>query len=170
MMPMTMSSDSEDNPAAREAAAIFDVVLDPARRERTVSPAQIEADGGLTVDETRLVVLNFGLPAPDPQEPYFTAAEAHVLVRFGSLREIWPPEVYLQIVRVYGQALAHIAQTEVNLFRLYIETNLRSVSGGSARAGEAVQEAFGELLPLADPMLLGVHRRRVEHELTQVAV
>jgi len=165
-----MSSGSADNHAAAEAAAIFDVVLDPARAERTVSAAQIEADGGLTVDETRLVVLNFGLPAPDPQEPYFTAAEAEVLVRFGVLREIWPPEVYLQIVRVYGQALAHIARTEINLFRLHIEPNLRSASGGPMRARQAVQEAFGELLPLADPLLLGVHRRRVEHELTQAVV
>jgi adenylate cyclase len=114
--------------------------------------------------------LNFGLPAPDPQEPYFTAAEADVLVRFGSLREIWPPAVYLQIVRVYGQALAHIAQTEINLFRLYVEPNLRSASGGPVRGRQAVQQAFGELLPLADPMLLGVHRRRVEHELAQAAV
>jgi adenylate cyclase len=169
-MILMMSNGSDDSRALTEAAAIFDPVLEPARSERTVSPAQIEAEGGLTVDETRLVVLNLGLPAPDPQEPYFTAAEADALVRFGSLREIWPPAVYLQIARVYGQALAHIAQTEINLFRLYIEPNLRSVSGGSARAREAVQEAFGKLLPLADPILLGVHRRRVEHELTQVAV
>jgi adenylate cyclase len=169
MMP-TMSSDREDNPAPAEAGAIFDGVLDPARGERTVSPAQIEADGGLTVDEIRLVVLNFGLPAPHPQEAYFTAAEADVLLQFGLLREIWPPEVYLQIVRVYGQALAHIARTELNLFRLYVEPNLRSASGGPVRARQAVQQAFAELLPLADPMLLGVHRRRVEHEVTQAVV
>jgi adenylate cyclase len=165
-----MASYGGDNRDAAEAAGIFDVVLDPTRGERTVSPRQIEADGGLTVEETRLVVLNFGLPAPDPDEPYFTAAEAHVLVRFGALREFWPAQVYLQIVRVYGQALAHIAQTEINVFRLYIEPKLRSESGGPARARRAVQEAFGELLPLADPMLLGVHRRRVEHELTQAVV
>lgn len=122
------------------------------------------------VEETRLVVLNFGLRAPDPEEPYFTAAEAHVLVRFGALREIWPAEVYLQIVRVYGQALAHIAQAEINAFRLYIEPRLRSAGGSPERARQAVQEAFGELLPLADPMLLGVHRRRLEHELTQAVV
>jgi adenylate cyclase len=165
-----VSSRSEDDRAAAEAAAIFDAVLDPARGERTVSPAQIEANGGLTVDETRLVVLNFGLRAPDPHEAYFTAAEADVLVHFGLLREIWPPEIYLQIVRVYGQALAHIARTEVNLFRLYVEPNLRSASGGPVRAREVVQQVFGELLPLADPMLLGVHRRRVEHEVTQAVV
>jgi adenylate cyclase len=165
-----MSSDDGDDRAAAEAAAIFDAVLDPARGDRTVSPAQIEADGGLTVGETRLVVLNFGLPAPGPHEAYFTAAEADVLVQFGVLREIWPPEVYLQIVRVYGQALAHIARTEINLFRLYVEPQLRRASGDPARGRQAVQQAFGELLPLADPMLLGVHRRRIEHELTQAAV
>ena len=166
-----MSSGSEDDRAAADAAAIFDSVLDPERGKRTISPVQIEADGGLTVDETRLVVLNFGLPAPDPQEAYFTAAEADVLVHFGRLREIWPPEVYLQIVRVYGQALAHIARTEVNLFRLHVERKLRSASAGPVDdAEQTVQKAFGELLPLADPMLLGVHRRRVEHEVTQAVV
>ena len=138
-----MSSGAEDHGAAAEAAAIFDAALDPVRGERTVSPAQIEADGGLTVDETRLVVLNFGLPAPDPQEAYFTVAEADVLVHFGLLREIWPPEVYLQIVRVYGQALAHIARTEVNLFRLYVEPKLRSAGGGPVSAQQAVQQALG---------------------------
>jgi adenylate cyclase len=165
-----MSSKAPDDSLEAAAAAIFDAVLDPARGERTVTPAEIEADGGLTVDETRLVVLNFGLRSPDPQEPYFTAGEADVLVRFGSLREVWPPEIYLQVARVYGQALAHIARTEVNLFRLFVEPNLRSASGGPVRGREAVQGAFGELLPLADPLLLGVHRRRVEHELTQAAV
>lgn len=150
--------------------AIFDAVLDPARGERTVSPSEIEADGGLSVGETQLVALGFGLRAPAPDEPFFTAAEAAVLKRFGELREIWPPEVYLQIVRVYGQALAHIAQTEVHLFRLHVEPELRAASGGMLGALGAVREAFGQLLPLADPMLLGVHRRRVEHELAQAAV
>lgn len=150
--------------------AIFDVVLDPERDERTVSAAEIEADGGLQVGETQLVALGFGLRVPAPDEPFFTEAEAAVLERFGELREIWPPEVYLQIVRVYGQALAHIAQTEIHLFRLHVEPELRAASGGMLGALPAVREAFGQLLPLADPMLLGVHRRRVEHELAQAAV
>ncbi len=150
--------------------AIFEAVLDPARGERTVSPSQIEADGGLRVDETQLMALTFGLRAPEPDEPYFTPAEAAVLERFGELREIWPPEVYLQVARVYGQALAHIAQTEIQVFRLYVEPKLRAAGGGVLPALPAVHEAFGQLLPLADPMLLGVHRRRVEHEVAQAAV
>ncbi len=150
--------------------SIFDTVLDPAREERTVSPSEIEADGGLSVAETQIVALGFGLPAPDADEPFFTAAEASVLKRFGELREIWPPEVYLQIVRVYGQALAHIAQTEVHLFRLHVEPQLRAANVEMPGALLAIREAFGQLLPLADPMLLGVHRRRVEYELAQAAV
>lgn len=171
-MMWAMSSDGETGTARAlgTAAEIFDAVLAPARGERTISPAQIEADGGLTVPETRLIMLNFGLRAPDPKEPYFTPSEAAVLVRFGSLREIWPPEIYLQLSRVYGQALAHIAQTEVQLFRLYVEPNIRSASPGPMTGRQEVEEAFGDLLPLADPMLLGVHRRRVEHEVAQEMV
>jgi hypothetical protein len=49
-----MSHGSEDDRASAETAAIFDAVLNPARAERTVSPVQIEAEGGLTVDETAI--------------------------------------------------------------------------------------------------------------------
>lgn len=150
--------------------AIFEAVLDPIRNRRTVSATQIEADGGLEVDEIRLIMLTFGLRAPDPDEPYFTPEEAEVMRRFGELREIWPPEVYLQVTRVYGQALAHIAQTEIHAFRLHVEPRLRAEAGSAMPALAAVHSAFGRLLPLADPMLLGVHRRRVEHELAQEAV
>lgn len=150
--------------------AIFEAVLDPIRNRRTVSAAQIEAEGGLGVDEIRLMMLTFGLRSPEPDEPYFTPEEAEVMRRFGELRDVWPPEVYLQVTRVYGQALAHIAQTEVHGFRLHVEPRLRAEADGTLPALAAVHSAFGQLLPLADPMLLGVHRRRVEHELAQEAV
>lgn len=150
--------------------AIFEPVLGPVRAERTVSPSEIEADGGLQVAETQLMALNFGLPAPEPDEPFFTPEEAWALKRVGQLRELWPPEVYLQIARVYGQALARVAEAEVHAFRNRVEARLKAESGGTLGALPAVHEAFGELLPLADPLLLGVHRRRVEHEIAQAAV
>ena len=150
--------------------AIFEAVLDPARSERTVSARQIESDGGLTVPELQLLALTFGLRVPEPDEPFFTDEEAAVYVRFDRLREIWPPEIYLQIARVYGQALAHIARAEIHAFRLFVEPGLRKAAGDELAGLPAVHEAFGELLPLADPILLGVHRRRVEHEVAQAAV
>ena len=149
--------------------AIFEPVLDPARAERTVTARQIEERGGLTIGETQVVALSFGLSVPEPDEPYFTPAEAHALQRFGELREIWPPEVYLQIVRLYGQSLGRIAETEANLFRLHVARPLRDKSD-LPRALPAVHEALSQLLPLADPLLLGVHRRHVEHAFAQAAV
>ncbi len=150
--------------------AIFDPVLDPARERRTVSPAEIEAQGGLSVAESQLMALSFGLRAPEPDEPYFAEEEAAALRRIGELREIWPPEVYLRVARVYGDALARLAEAEFNAFRHEVEPKLRAASGGSLRALPAIHEAFSQLLPLTDPLILGVHRRRIELETAQAAV
>lgn len=149
--------------------AIFDPVLDPARAERTVTARQIEERGGLTVTETQLVALSFGLPVPAPDEPYFHPDEALALQRFGELREIWRPEVYLQIVRLYGQLLGRIAETEANLFRMHVANPLHE-AGDRATTLPMVHDALSRLLPMADPLLLGVHRRRIEHAFAQAAV
>jgi adenylate cyclase len=53
---------------------------------------------------------------------------------------------------VCGQALAHVAQTEVQLFRLYADSE---------------PAVLDRLTPLVDPMLQGVHQRWLEHELAQ---
>src|SRR5205807_2007080 len=44
--------------------AIFDAVLDPERAQRTVTPAEIEARGGLPVAEIQLLMQTAGLPPP----------------------------------------------------------------------------------------------------------
>lgn len=150
--------------------AIFEPVLDPARERRTVSPREIEEQGGLSTAETQVMALTFGLPAPEPDEPYFTPEEGKALRRIGELREIWPPDVYLRVARVYGQALARIAEIEVEAFRHDVVPKLRADSGGALPALPAIHEAFGQLLPLADPLILGVHRRRLELETKQAAV
>ena len=135
-----------------------------------MSAFEIEAQGGLSTAETQLIALNFGLRAPEGDEPYFTPEEAKALKRIGELREIWPPDVYLRVARVYGQALARVAEVEMDAFRHDVEPQLRAASGGSLPALPAIHEAFGQLLPLADPLILGVHRRRIELETAQAAV
>ncbi len=106
--------------------AIFDPVLDSARERRTVSASEIEAQGGLSTAETQLIALNFGLRAPEADEPYFTPEEASALQRIGELREIWPPDVYLRVARVYGQALGRVAEVEMDAFRHDVEPKLRA--------------------------------------------
>jgi adenylate cyclase len=134
--------------------AIFDEVLDPARSERTMSAREVEARGGLTVAETREMMRAYGLPAPDPDEPFLSPEEADAFTELGQLHELWPPDVRQEVTRVYGRALTRIAQTEVHLFR--------------SRA--AIRQALVHLLPLIDPLLVGFHRRKLEQELTQAAV
>lgn len=150
--------------------AVFGPVLDLARLKRTVSPKQIAERGGPPVEEVVAVIRAFGFPAEEPDRPFFTEEEAKVFVALAELGELWPAEVRLQVSRVYGQALARIAETETYLFRSWTERTARAGAKDPTEAVMEVRRVLERLLPLADPMLLGVHRRWVEYELSQMAV
>ena len=154
----------------RLADAIFDAVLDPERARRTVSPRGIEARGGPPADEVGLIMQAAGLPAPGRDELAFTEEEAQMFVEVGAVRELWPPELTLQIARVSGRALGRIAHTQVQLFRHHVEPRLRAQSGDSVAALPQAHAAFEQLLPLAAPFLVALHRRLFERELADVAV
>jgi class 3 adenylate cyclase len=150
--------------------AIFEAVVLPWAAERTVSAADVEAAGGLAAAEVQTLIAAFGMPAPEAAQPALTPAEAHVFVELERLRDVWPPELAIQIGRIYGRLLARIAQASVQLFRVYVERRLRAEGGDSLATAEAIQQAFASLVPLADPLLIGVYRRWVEYELAQEAV
>ena len=150
-------------------SAVFEPLLLRERLGRTITPEEIAAEGGLSVEETGDVMLAFGFPPPAADEPAFTPDEAHVFVELGRLRAIWPHELRVQLARLYGRTLARVADAEVQAFRRYSMPLLsHQVEDRVAELG-AVQSAFEELLPLADPLLVGIHRRWIEHELGQVA-
>jgi adenylate cyclase len=150
--------------------AIFEAVLMPSQAERTVSAAEIERRGGLSVGELQAFIAAFGLPAPPAEQPAFTTEEALVFVELGRLEDIWPTELDLRLGRAWGPLLARVAQTAVQLFRQHVEPRLRAEDPDGLAGLRAVQSAFERLLPLADPVLLGVYRRWIEHELAQAAV
>lgn len=143
---------------------VFEPILEPERARRTVSPRAIEQAGGLPADDVIAAIKGFGLSVESADEPWFTEDEARVFIALAELGALWPRDTYLQVSRVYGQALATIARAEVqsairNLEDLAAERSLRELRDG--------MEA---LLPLADPILSGVHRRWIEHELAQASV
>jgi adenylate cyclase len=150
--------------------AIFDEILMPAIAERTVSAKEIEERGGIPVRQNLEVMQAFGLPKPGAKEPYFTPKEADALVEIGRIGDLWPEDVMIQVSRVYGRLLARIAQTEIQLFRLHVERRLLAEGEDKLSALKQVQDAFARLLPVSEPILVGVHRRWVEHELAQAAV
>ena len=81
-----------------------------------------------------------------------------------------PLVAMLQLVRVYGQALAQVADAEVRLFHLYVhEPLMRSGATGVEMADEMLSLSR-ELLPLASPVMDHVHQRYLQHFIEQDVV
>jgi adenylate cyclase len=76
----------------------------------------------------------------------------------------------LQLIRVYGQAMAQVADAEVRLFHLYVhEPLMRSGATGIEMADEMLA-ITRELLPLASPVMDQVHQRYLQHFVEQDVV
>jgi adenylate cyclase len=81
-----------------------------------------------------------------------------------------PLVAMLQLVRVYGQAMAQVADAEVRLFHLYVhEPLMRSGATGMEMADEMLAIA-GETLPLASPVMDQVHQRYLQYFVEQDVV
>ena len=82
----------------------------------------------------------------------------------------FPLVALLQLVRVYGQAMARIADAEVRLFHLYVhEPLLRSGTTGVETA-EQMHAMSRQVLPLAGPVLDGIHQRYLQFFMEQDVV
>jgi adenylate cyclase len=79
----------------------------------------------------------------------------------------FPLVAFLQLVRVYGQALAQIADAEVRLFHLYVHEPLIRDGIPGLEIAEEMQSLARELLPLASPMMDHVHNRYLQHFVEQ---
>jgi adenylate cyclase len=82
----------------------------------------------------------------------------------------FPLVALLQLVRVYGQAMARIADAEVRLFHLYVhEPLLRSGSTGVETAAQ-MHAMSRRVLPLAGPVLDQIHQRYLQFFMEQDVV
>ena len=81
-----------------------------------------------------------------------------------------PLVAFLQLVRVYGQALAHIADAEVKLFHLYVHEPMIRDGAPVLDIAEELSDLASELLPLAGPIMDAVHQRLLQHFLEQDVV
>src|SRR3954469_13127161 len=81
-----------------------------------------------------------------------------------------PLVAFLQLVRVCGQALAQIADAEVNLFPLSVQEPMIREGAPVLEIAEELSDLASELLPLAGPIMDGVHQRLLRHFLEQDVV
>jgi adenylate cyclase len=76
----------------------------------------------------------------------------------------------LQLVRVYSQAMARVADAEVRLFHLYVHEPLLRSGVTGVETAEQMHALSREVLPLAGPVLDQVHQRYLQHFVEQDVV
>ena len=82
----------------------------------------------------------------------------------------FPLVAFLQLCRVYGQALSQIADAEVRLFHLYVHEPLIREGVPGLQMAEEMENLAQDLLPLASPMMDYVHQRFLQHFVEQDVV
>jgi adenylate cyclase len=70
-----------------------------------------------------------------------------------------PLVAFLQLARVYGQALAQVAEAEVRLLHLYVHEPLMREGIPSVEVAEQMEGLARELLPFVVPLMSFVHTR-----------
>ena len=82
----------------------------------------------------------------------------------------FPLAAVLQLVRVYGQAMARVADAEVRLFHLYVHEPLMRSGSTGVETAEQMQAISRQVLPLAGPILDQIHQRYLQFFVEQDVV
>jgi adenylate cyclase len=82
----------------------------------------------------------------------------------------FPLVAFLQLCRVYGQAISQIADAEVRLFHLYVHEPLIREGVPGLQMAEEMKDLARDLLPLASPTMDYVHQRFLQHFVEQDVV
>ena len=78
-----------------------------------------------------------------------------------------PSVAFLQLARVYGQAVAQIAEAEVRLIHLYVHEPLMREGMPNVEIAEEMEGMARELIPFVVPLLRYVHDRLLGHFVEQ---
>ncbi len=79
----------------------------------------------------------------------------------------FPMAAFLQLMRVYGQVIAQIADTEVRLVHLYVHEPLVRAGVPSVEIAEEMESLTREVLPFAAPFMNYLHGRLLAHFVEQ---
>jgi adenylate cyclase len=112
---------------------------------------------------------SLGLPATALDEP--TKEDVEALQYVAAILDAgFPLVAFLQLCRVYGQALSQIADAEVRLFHLYVHEPLIREGVPGMEMAEEMEGLASDLLPFASPMMDYVHQRFLQHFVEQDVV
>ncbi|CAA9519431.1 MAG: Adenylate cyclase [uncultured Solirubrobacteraceae bacterium] len=134
--------------------------------EPTHTLEEAVADTGLEAALIERILSTLGLPAGAVDRISESEIE---LLRYSAAVLVagLPLIAFLQLVRVYGQALAQMADAEVRLFHMYVHEPLMREGVPGVQMAEEMQDLAARLLPLTSPMMDLVHRRLLAHFVDQ---
>jgi adenylate cyclase len=124
---------------------------------------------GLTPELIERIFVALGLSALAVEA--ISDEDLEMLKYVADVLEAGLPEVaFIQIARVYGQALAQIAETEVRLFRMYIHEPLMHEGVSGREIGEQMDGIARELVPFTAPLMNFVHGRFLAYFVEQEVI
>ena len=151
----------------RLAYAFVEDTFPPVGDRHTLSEAA--AASGLEPALIERFWTSMGLPAADLDRLLDEDVEA---LRYGAsvLAAGFPLVAFLQLCRVYGQALAQIADAEIRLFHIYVHEPLMREELPGIAIAEEMENLARDLLPLASPLMDYAHLRFLQHYIEQDVV
>jgi adenylate cyclase len=157
----------EASKQGRLAYGFVEELFPTGREVRTLEDAAEET--GLEPALIERFISTIGLPAQTLEQ--LTDEDVHALQYIAAiLASGFPLVAFLQICRVYGQALAQIADAEVRLFHIYVHEPLIREGVPGLEMAEEMEHLARDLLPLASPLMDYVHQRFLQHYIEQDVV
>jgi adenylate cyclase len=151
----------------RLAYAYIEALFADQRAEYTLRDASSET--GLEPGLIERFWTSIGLPAAELESLSEDEVEA---LRYAAsvLGAGFPVVAFLQLCRVYGQALSQIADAEVRLFHIYVHEPLMREGVPGLQMAEEMENLARDLLPIASPLMDFMHRRFLQHFIEQDVV
>jgi adenylate cyclase len=162
---------AEIRTATKEGRLAFGYIEDlfPRVDDRTYTRRQAARETGLEPALVDRVVSALGISRE--QADSLTSADVQLLRYVAAVLSAGLPLVAtLQLVRVYGQAMAQVADAEVRLFHLYVHEPLMRSGATGVETADEMLAITRELLPLASPVMDQVHQRYLQHFVEQDVV
>ncbi len=119
---------------------------------------RVARESGLPAELIRQIYTTMGL-GPLPADGL--TDEDLEIMRYAAavLAAGFPLPAYLQLLRVYGQAMAQVADAEVRLVHLYVHKPLMRAGVPNVEIAEEMEAMTREVLPLASPFISYLHAR-----------
>jgi adenylate cyclase len=133
-----------------------------------VSLDDAAAEAGLEPGFAAEALAAMGFPAASGAELRLGAEDVALLADIAAAEGSGLPRVaLLQLLRVYGHALAQVADAEVRLFHLYVHEPLMQDGVAGDRIAQEMEDLVRGVLPLAAPIMRRIHGRHLRRFVAQ---